>query len=82
MTEENECGNSEDEVVEEMPSMGTVHPRSYIYQLPRRLDDLEFSLLAAGEDLLIAEALEDEKWKLAMNDEMQSLAENNTWVLV
>lgn len=52
-------------------------------KLPARYDD--FAMLTFNEPSSFSEALrcdESHQWELAMRDEMQSLAENNTWELV
>jgi hypothetical protein len=41
----------------------------------------ERCLLSAEEPRNVAEALDDEAWKAAMDDEMASIYDNNTWVL-
>lgn len=48
------------------------------------IHDYEYSglcLLAADEPAIVDEALEEDCWKDAMNAELQSINENNTWRL-
>ncbi|KAL2253784.1 UNVERIFIED_CONTAM: Retrovirus-related Pol polyprotein from transposon TNT 1-94 [Sesamum indicum] len=52
-------------------------------RIPSRLRDFHTSLnIELGEPSSVEEALKSDKWLKAMNEEMKSLKDNKTWILV
>lgn len=53
-----------------------------IYRATERIDDITFFCLFANiEPISFNEAIEDEKWRKAMNEEIGAIEKNNTWEL-
>lgn len=55
-----------------------------LYDATEEVQNFEYSglcLLAADEPANVEEALEEECWRRAMEAELESIEENNTWIL-
>lgn len=50
------------------------------YEMQR--NDKNFAMIAANEDIKLSDALNNKEWKLALNEELNSLHEMKTWDLV
>ncbi|KAJ4724624.1 Retrovirus-related Pol polyprotein from transposon TNT 1-94 [Melia azedarach] len=54
-----------------------------LYEETERLDNLTlFCLFAECEPMSFGEAIQDEKWRNAMDEEIKAIAKNDTWELV
>ncbi|KAJ4702077.1 Retrovirus-related Pol polyprotein from transposon TNT 1-94 [Melia azedarach] len=54
-----------------------------LYEVTERLDNLTlFCLFAECEPMSFGEAIQDEKWRNAMDEEIKAIVKNDTWELV